>query len=353
MSQSWSKAHSNINWENKPSTKTPINETNLNKMDKSIDAIDDRVITLDSVKTDEVQALQLIQNVSFNEKTGIFTFTRKNGTTFQIDTLLEKVVINFDYDDNPSSPHYQNLIITLEDGTVKYIDLSALITQYEFDDSTDIRFEILQNGHVKAYIIDGSITESKLQPNYLADIKVQVSETTKNATAAAESEKNAKLSEEVAVDAAMRAGASEQNAKDSEDNAFTYSINAKESELNAAESEKKAKTSEVNAKDSELKAKDSETIATASEISAKISEVNAKESETNAKLSENDAKASADSAKSSEDNAKNLVQMAIDKLLALEVKLDENGHLYYKEENGNVQLRIVPETGHLEFTIVI
>lgn len=44
------KAHTLINWENYPSDSTPMNETNLNKTDRAIDIIDDRVITLDTTK---------------------------------------------------------------------------------------------------------------------------------------------------------------------------------------------------------------------------------------------------------------------------------------------------------------
>lgn len=44
------KAYNPIDWKNEPNTSTPINETNLNKMDKAIDIIDDRVIDLDEKK---------------------------------------------------------------------------------------------------------------------------------------------------------------------------------------------------------------------------------------------------------------------------------------------------------------
>ena len=43
------KAHVNQNWENFPSINTPINEQNLNKLDRSVDEIDDRVIALDTL----------------------------------------------------------------------------------------------------------------------------------------------------------------------------------------------------------------------------------------------------------------------------------------------------------------
>jgi len=41
------KAYRRIEWENYPSGKTPLNETNMNKMDAAIDELDNRIIELD------------------------------------------------------------------------------------------------------------------------------------------------------------------------------------------------------------------------------------------------------------------------------------------------------------------
>lgn len=172
MGQSWTKAHDaskNTFWENYPSIASPIIDTELNRNEVSVDTVDDRVITLDTTKAEQSDLLQAFKDVSLDSTTGVITFTLFNNTTKTIDTLLEKIAINFDYDDNPSSPHYQNLIIELEDGTYKYIDMSALITEYEFTDSSCISWTIGNDGSVTANIIDGSITGAKLQPNYLAD----------------------------------------------------------------------------------------------------------------------------------------------------------------------------------------
>ena len=168
------KAYSRINWENYPSTDTPLNETNLNHMDLAVDTIDDRVITLDTTKADEADLLTCVASISFNSTTGIMTITLKNGTQGTIDTGLSKLAINFDYDDDPTSPHYQQIVMEMKDGTYKYIDLSALITQYEFTNSSTIAWTIGNDGTVSASVVDGSITAAKLQPNYLADIIVEV-----------------------------------------------------------------------------------------------------------------------------------------------------------------------------------
>lgn len=174
MAQQWIKAHDaskNTFWENYPSIDSPITDNELNRNEVSVDTIDDRVLTLDITKAEQSDLLLAVKNVSLDTATGVLTFTLFNNSTITIDTLLEKIAVNFDYDDDPTSAHYQNLIITLDDGTVKYVDLSALITQYEFVDSSTVGFTVGNDGTITAYIKDGSITENKLQPNFLADCR--------------------------------------------------------------------------------------------------------------------------------------------------------------------------------------
>jgi hypothetical protein len=180
------KTYSCINWENYPSSNTPINDENLNKIDRSIDTIDNRVIALDTSKATKEEIAPLISDVQFNESTGTFTITRKNGSLFVIDTKLEKIAINWTYDVTT-----QQIILTLDDGTNQYIDLSALITQYEFLDTDTINFQVQTDGTVKAIVKDGSITEEKLQSNYLAQIKVESAKAQTNASNAATSAQEA------------------------------------------------------------------------------------------------------------------------------------------------------------------
>lgn len=170
------KAHDsayNSYWKNKPDLSTPIIAQQLNRNEQSVDEIDNRVIVLDTTKANQTDLLQAVRTITYTESTGIFRITFFNGTYIDIDTGLEKIAINFDYDDNPESPNYQKIIITLEDGTKKYIDLSALITQYEFLDSQTIQ-AIVENGNVSFEVINGSITEEKLEPNFLANCRIEV-----------------------------------------------------------------------------------------------------------------------------------------------------------------------------------
>lgn len=164
------KAYSRIAWENTPSTKSPLNETNMNKMDLAIDTIDDRVISLDTTKANQSDLLTAVQSVVLNSTTGVITITQMDGTIVTYDTALEKIAINFDYEDDPTSTHYQQLIITLEDGSIKYVDLSALITQYEFQDTDTIQPSV-SGGNVSFNIKQGSITGEMLKSSYLVQIR--------------------------------------------------------------------------------------------------------------------------------------------------------------------------------------
>ena len=217
------KAHENINWENYPSDNTALNAENLNKMDVAIDNIDNRVISLDSSKATKTEVSTLVADVSFEESTGIMTVTKKNGSKITIDTQMEKIAVNFSYDRIT-----QQIILTLIDGTKQYIDLSALITQYEFVDSDTMAFFIDSNGRVTAKIKEGSIAEKYLEQNYLSNIKVEVEKTATNAKTASEAAKSATASKSAAA-------TSEKNAKTSEINAAASAKQAKESAQTASQ----------------------------------------------------------------------------------------------------------------------
>ena len=324
MSQGWSKLFSRINWMNRPSKATSLGATNLNKNDYALDKIDDRVITLDAIKADKTEVNGMVSDVDVNESNGVITITYKDGSTKKYDTNLEKIAVNFSYDKDT-----QKMILTLPDGTKQYVDLSALITQYEFSNSSTIAFSVDSSGKVSASIKNGSITEAMLETGYLANIKVEVAKAEAAATQAQSSEEssdyNAKLSRSYAVggsgirdgedtDNAMyyaeQAQASAESATSSKESASasanTATLKASEastSATNAKSSETKAKTSETNASNSALSASTSASNASNSATLAKESEDNAKESETNSKTSETNAASSASSASTSASNA--------------------------------------------------
>lgn len=194
------KIYNRINWENLPSEKTAVNESNLNKMDLAIDNLDDRVVAMDASKVDLTKANELVKEILWDESNGTLTVVKMNGSKAVIDTKLEKLAVNFKY-----NPQTQQLIITLDDGTVQNVDLSALITQHEFLEGDEIAFEVTYDGKVKPMIKGGSITEDKLQPNFLADIKVESAKAVASAKSAKESETKAVASATDAKDSADRA----------------------------------------------------------------------------------------------------------------------------------------------------
>ena len=258
------KTYGRINWENYPSDETPLNESNLNKIDVATDEIDNRVITLDTTKATKEEVSTLVQDVTFEEKTGIITIVKKNGSKITIDTQLEKIAVNFSY-----NAETQQIILTLIDGTKQYIDLAALITQYEFLDSDTVAFSIDSAGKVSAIVKEASIQEKHLQPNYLADIKVEAAKAQASQSAAAKSESNAKASETAAAASESNAAESATKAQsyatggtnsrtgEDTDNAKYYSQQSAQSQSAAAESADTASTKAEEAAASAATAKTS------------------------------------------------------------------------------------------------
>lgn len=162
------KAYSKTNWQNSPSTSTALGATLLNKMENGIDAIDNRVVAMDTSKANASTVNAMVRDVTFNANTGVITITYQNGTTSTIDTAMEKIVTNFSY--NSST---QKIDLTLADGTTQSIDISDFVTNVDFSTSNTIQFSVDGNGKTKAEIINGSITAEKMQSDYLADITVQ------------------------------------------------------------------------------------------------------------------------------------------------------------------------------------
>lgn len=215
------KVYTRINWLNKSeSLTTPLGKTNLNKMDKAIDTIDNEVVSisattesLDTTKADKDQLNNMITDISFNDKNGVISITKYNGTVLNIDTAMEKIAVNFEY-----NAQTQQLILTLENGEKQYIDMSALITQYEFKGTDTIAFSIDSDGKVNASIKSGSITKAMLSSEVMSAITLSESNAVASAQAASQSATNAdmdaKLSQSYSVGkSGIRDGEDTDNAK--------------------------------------------------------------------------------------------------------------------------------------------
>lgn len=222
------KVYTRINWLNKSeSLTTPLGKTNLNKMDKAINLIDDEVVSMsakiDEIDTTKVSADQLnnmVTDVSFNDKNGVISITKHNGTVLNIDTAMEKIAVNFEY-----NAQTQQLILTLENGEKQYIDMSALITQYEFKDTDTIAFSVDSDGKVSASIKSGSITKAMLSSEVMSAITLSENNAAASAQAAAQSATNAEL--DAKLSQSYSAGKSGIRDGEDTDNSKYYSEQAK------------------------------------------------------------------------------------------------------------------------------
>lgn len=202
------KVYTRINWENYPSENTDIDEINLNKMDSAIDALDNRIISQDALKVDKSAINGNIADWTMDETTGVITITKYNGEKIIFDLNIEKIPVGFSMSDDGI------ITMTTEDGTKFTADISSMIPVLTFEDSATIAVSVNGTGKNKTYsfsIKTGSVTDDMLQPNYLADIRVESA----NASAYAQSA-NAKsvLAESYAVGGTgTREGEDTDNAK--------------------------------------------------------------------------------------------------------------------------------------------
>lgn len=202
------KVYTRINWENYPSENTDIDEINLNKMDSAIDSLDNRIISQDALKVDKSAINGNIADWTMDETTGIITITKYNGEKVIFDLNIEKIPVGFSMSDDGI------ITMTTEDGTQFTADIGSMIPVLTFEDSATIAVSVTGTGKNKTYsfsIKTGSVTDDMLQPNYLADIRVESA----NASAYAQSA-NAKsvLAESYAVGGTgTREGEDTDNAK--------------------------------------------------------------------------------------------------------------------------------------------
>lgn len=187
------KVYTRINWEDYPSENTDLDAYNLNQMDSAIDALDNRIILQDALKVDKSAINGNIADWTMDETTGIITITKYNGEKIIFDLNIEKIPVGFSMSDDGI------ITMTTEDGTQFTADIGSMIPVLTFEDSATIAVSVTGTGKNKTYsfsIKTGSVTDDMLQPNYLADIRVESA----NASAYAQSA-NAKsvLAESYAV----------------------------------------------------------------------------------------------------------------------------------------------------------
>ena len=210
------KVYTRINWENEPSDNTPINETNLNKMDFALNEVDNRLIEQDTTKLSKTDASNDIVNWTMDEDTGVITVTRRNGEKIIFDLNIEKIPVSFSLSDDGI------LTMVTDDGTTFTANIGSMIPVLTFNESDQIAVSVSGGGVNKTYsfsVKDGSITEEKLQPNYLENIKTEVAKAQK-------SEGNAQTYSKLAQSYAVGSGGARED--EATDNAKYYCEHANE-----------------------------------------------------------------------------------------------------------------------------
>lgn len=196
--------YTRIDWVNKKDGQTtPLGATNLNKMDAAISEMDKRIVELDAVKADKLTVNTMLADCEYDEETGIVKLTRKNGEQIIFDLNIEKIPVAFALSESGV------LTMTTEDGTEWTADIGAMIPVLTFNNSDTVNVIVTGSGKNKTYsfeVKDGSITEDKLRPDYLAEIKVESGKAATSATNAATSERNAAESAKTAQECKEQAG---------------------------------------------------------------------------------------------------------------------------------------------------
>lgn len=300
-----------INWQNYPSEETPLNESNLNRVDYALNEIDDRVIALDTDKADATTVNNLVKTIAVDDETGEITITKENGTQTVIQTTLNKIAINFGYDYQT-----QELVLTLNDGTEARIDLSSLIQNNEFGDTDTIDLSVSQQGIVTGNIVLHSITDEHLRQDYLADIRVAEA----NADASQQAAEAFSLDAEAWAKGTRAAEPVTQGHDGYRDNSKYYKDRAEAWAIGKVEGTPVPTDDETYDNNSKYY----------SEVSASIR----------------------DATQLIRDNAAELLQAATDRLTGLNLMVNyADGCLYY-DINSGIRLNINYQTGGLEYEIV-
>ena len=122
-----------------------------------VEAINERVEAIEGA---------YVKSVVYTEG-GKFAITDQAGNTVNIDLDVEKVVANFDYNQET-----EKLELTLADGTVKEVSLSAFIDVYTAaKDATEVQISVIGR-EISASLVNGGVTTVKVADKAITEDKL-------------------------------------------------------------------------------------------------------------------------------------------------------------------------------------
>lgn len=104
----------------------------------------------------------LVKDVIIDLSDGVFRFTKKDGTIYQVDTAIEKLPITLEFIIENDETY---LKLNNQDGTSTKTLVKSLISHYEFDSGGDISYTITPIGKRKR--VEGSLRAAVVKPEHL------------------------------------------------------------------------------------------------------------------------------------------------------------------------------------------
>ena len=284
-------------------------ETLQNALDNVVSDINNRYTKNEVDASIGSNTNSLIVNAEYNESTGVFTFTRKDGSSVVIDTVIEKVPASMALVNE--SDGSVSLVVTNQDGSTTKTNVTSLIEDTIINSSDTVNATYVTDAVKKVTTYTLVIKPNSIGLSHIDSALTAKFEETQSAKTAAVQAKDS------AVAAKTAAVTAQKSAETYASNANTYSTNASISADESADSALEAKvyaeqassyknsaelakTAAIQAKnDSETAKTDAQTAAT----EASKSEAAAEQSATSASQSASSASQSATSASNSSTSA--------------------------------------------------
>ena len=208
-------------------------ETLQNALDNVVSDINNRYTKNEVDASIGSNTNSLIANAEYNASTGVFTFTRKDGSSVVIDTVIEKVPASMALVNEPDGS--VSLVITNQDGSTTKTNVTSLIEDTVINSSDTVNATSVTDAVKKVTTYTLVIKPNSIGLSHIdSALTAKFEETQSAKTAAVQAKDNAVAAQNAAIQA-------KNNAEAYASNANTYSTNASVSADKSADSALEAK----------------------------------------------------------------------------------------------------------------